>query len=322
MVRAYHNLPVVIFILLNVACLTSCHALTRQSDPAAALQTCQRNGWSLEILQAGGLQRSVLWQAPRRSWQHGAIIVLHGGGGSHYHFCAGGRLVQPQIEFARQAVAQGFAVFLLDATTDVVTDENGRQCGKRFDFSVLHRANVDLPYIGKVIKEFIPSQRPHHSSRKVFMTGLSTGGYMTIRAATHFAKYITAFAPVSAGDPYGTATNCDARLSRRQSAKGILLDLETGKQIIEPGACRAKSYANEKRWESSARRNKPAFKQFHNQGDAIVDISCMQKAGIQLRRHGYRDAGAYILRADERKALNHVWLKRYNQPILDFFRKE
>ena len=297
-------------------------AASSRGNLAWAERQCLQSGWQPITIRAAGLKRALLWKQPRGGWRNGVIIVMHGGGGSHLHFCAGGRLLQPQIAFARQAVAQGFAVFLLDSTNDVVTDGAGRKCGKRFDFSVLDRPNIDLPFIKKVITKVIPRLRPPGSSKKVFVTGLSTGGYMTIRVGTELDNLITAFAPVSAGDPYGTETNCDTSLSRRKSAKGILTDLETKKQIIEYGACASRGYPNEKKWNSTLPSRKPAFKQFHNEADGIVDISCMKKAQKQLRRHGYRDAGAFILRDRRRHVFFHLWLLRYNQPILDFFKSQ
>ena len=221
------------------------------------------------------------------------------------------------------ALARGFAVIVLDSTNDVVTDEQGRACGKRFDFSVLNRPNIDLPYIGQVLDNIIPSKRPTVSSQAVFITGLSTGGYMTIRAATHFDNKITAFAPVSAGDPYGTDTICDTSKSKRKSAKGILVDRETGRQIIENNACKAPSYPNESKWLSTNPKKKPVFKQFQDASDGIVDLSCMKKAETMLAKHGYIDRGAFIIPSSGKKdAFKHLWQDAYNKPILDFFESE
>lgn len=221
------------------------------------------------------------------------------------------------------ALARGFAVIVLDSTTDEVTDAQGRVCGKRFDFSVLNRPNIDLPYIGQVLDSIIPSRRPPGSSQAVFITGLSTGGYMTIRAATYFDNQITAFAPISAGDPFGTDTICDTSLSKRKSAKGILVDRETSKQIIENGSCEAPSYPNESKWQSANPQKKPAFKQFQDASDGIVDLSCMKKAGTMLAKQGYRDRGAFIIPSSGKKdVFKHLWQDAYNEPILDFFDSE
>ena len=131
---------------------------------------------------------------------------------------------------------------------------------------------------------------------------------------------ITAFAPVSAGDPYGTDTNCDTSLSARTAAKGILTDRETGLQIIEDDACAASSYGDESPWESSTKNAKPAVKQFHNRRDGIVDVSCMEKVTDMLKKAGYPTQEPFVIRGGWRKKLaNHLWLDEYNEPLLDFF---
>jgi len=289
---------------------------------AAAVKSCLQEGWKPLNIKAAGRERAVLWKRPRSKWKNGAIVVLHGGGGSHHQFCTGDDLLEPQIDFAEEAVEEGFAVFLLDSTDGVVTDDKGNSCGKRFDFPVLNRRNLDLPFIGKMVKTIIPQLRPSRSAKKIFLTGLSTGGYMAIRAATHFNSKITAFAPVAAGDPYGTQMNCDARLSKRKSAKGILLDLDTNKPIMVKGACRGHSYPNEKEWPRTLSHAKPVFKQFHHKNDPIVDISCMRKIKKQLQQHGYASKGEFVINAGGRRLRNHLWLEDYNDAILEFFKSQ
>jgi len=287
-----------------------------------AVKSCLKSGWKPLNVKVAGRERAVLWKRPWSRWKKGAIVVLHGGGGSHHQFCAGGRILKPQIAFAQQAVDEGFAVFLLDSTDGLVVDKKGNNCGKRFDFPVLNRRNLDLHFIGKMVKTIIPQLRPGRSSKKIFLTGLSTGGYMAIRAATHFNSKITAFAPVAAGDPYATRMDCDATLSKRKSAKGILLDIDTHKSITKKGACRSSAYLNEKAWPKTRSRAKPVFKQFHHKDDAIVDFSCMQKVKKQLQKHGYASKGQFVLKSGRRKVRNHLWLEAYNDAILKFFKSQ
>lgn len=309
--------------MLSLAPVSNCLALENQSDQTRAEKRCVDDGWRKISLTAAGIHRDLLWKGPDSVWRNGAIIVMHGGGGAAADFCSGGLLIRPQTHFARMAIERGFAIFLLNSTRDKVTDANGRACGKRFDFTVLDRPNLDLPYIGEVIDRIIPQRRPPMSSRAISLTGLSTGGYMTIRAATHFDDRITAFAPISAGDPYGTHTNCDPALSPRKSAKGILLDNETGKQIIDKDACRSPGDVQEKQWISRNSPHKPAFRQFQHRSDGIVDFSCMEKAGRMLRNHGYPDRGAYLLgRAGDESVWKHLWQEEYNAPLLDFLESE
>ena len=281
--------------------------------------SCLRQGWQRASLRVDGLDRRLLWRGPPDGWENGVILVLHGGGGQADHFCAGGMLVQPQIRFAKMALERGFAVFALDATTDQVTDAAGRPCGKRFDFSVLDRPNLDLPYVEKIIGEMVPAIRPKGSHAAVFITGLSTGGYMATRVAAELSDKVTAFAPVSAGDPYGTDTICDARLSPRTSAKGILVDRETGKEIVNDAACVANASTREAPWPGSAGR-RPPFKQFHHAGDGIVDVSCMRKATVMLERNGFPPSEPHVIpRRGRKDVFNHLWLDDYNAPLLDFF---
>ena len=281
---------------------------------------CTEKGWTVEEFRVNGHLRNVVWKAPSSGWTKGAILVLHGGGGEGVHFCAGGRLVRPQVEFGEMALSRGFAVIALTASNDIVTDAAGRPCGQRFDFSVLPRQNVDLPYIEHVIKSIVPSHRPSSANRSIFMTGLSTGGYMTIRASTTLSQYVTAFAPVSAGDPYGTDTDCDTSRSRRKTAKGVLMDRETRSEITKESACRSSQYANESRVPPAPINGGPLFKQFHDHKDGIVDMSCMEKVTNILKSNGYRGEAPFIIRSSGRRnVFKHLWQSDYNTPILNFF---
>lgn len=283
-------------------------------------KTCMSQGWEKANFLIGSLARRVLWKGPS-IWNRGTILVLHGGGGKASDFCVGGPGVQPQIEFANLAVSEGFGVILLESTDGLVTDAQGRACGKRFDFSVLNRDNIDLPYIQYALTDLVTSIRPAGSSGKLFMTGLSTGGYMTTRAASHFDNLVTAFAPVSAGDPYGTDTVCDPSLSPRDSAVGILKDRETNLEITDDDACTASTYSNESPWESSNPSQKPIFKTFLHPYDGIVDLSCKSKVRNMLLSKGYTDGGYYSVPSTGPKNVGyHLWLYVYNTQIINFFK--
>jgi len=293
-----------------------------------AEKRCIDAGWRRVSFDVSGIRRKLLWKGPEATWRHGAILVMHGGGGRASDFCSAGWLLRPQVRFASLALERGFAVFLLESTEDAVTDAQGLHCGKRFDYMPLERANLDLPYIERVIDQVVEPARTPASSSAVFLTGLSIGGYMTTRAATTLGgDEITAFAPISSGDPYGTSSNCDASLSPRKVAKGVLFDNETELVITREGACRAPSaasaQAHESPWPSPPSARKPAFMQFHHLGDGIVDRSCMEKAGEMLRSRGYPDRGAFLLSPPGRRTVwKHLWQSEYNAPLLDFFENE
>lgn len=287
---------------------------------------CISLGWNKVNIAIGTVARKVLWKAADSGvTSRGSIIVLHGGGGKASHFCSVSDpedllYVKAQLNFAKLATQQGFNLFILDSTDDIVTDDAGDNCGKRFDFPIQNRPNLDIPYIEHVITNLIPTARPAGSDVSIFMTGQSTGGYMTIRASTHFDKYIKAFTPIAAGDPYGTYADCDP--ANDHGATGTLHDNETKKQITNDNACLSTPpYINESPWESSTPGQKPKFKQFHSRYDGIVDLTCMQKVGELLRQNGYLDSGAFVAQDGNTKTLGlHYWRDLYNQPILDFFK--
>lgn len=311
----------VLFCFLLSGCANPVRAQQSIDKPTVAFQEkqCMRRGWQRTVLQVGDRFRVLLWKAPSTPSPKGSIIILHGGGGKHYHWCvANARIVKPQVRFSELAVEQGFTVFLLNST-DQVTDNKGLACGKVWDDEVRNRPNIDLPFIEKVIREVIPQKRPNNSSKAIFLTGLSSGGYMTVRAATHFDDLITAFAPVSSGDPYGWHRVCDASLSPRTGVHGLPYDNETGKVINEVNSCQAESYANEKQWESTNPPKKPAFRIFHHEMDSANDRSCSKKVSELLRRHGYSGPPDYVLRGGRRSIRSHLWQDEYSQPILDFF---
>lgn len=277
-------------------------------------------GWQRIATKVADLPRILLWKAPAGPWTRGAILVLHGGGGRHFQWCvANAEIVAPQVRFSELALARGFAVFLLDSS-DRVTDNEGRACGKVWDDEVRSRANLDLPFIEEVLRARIPALRPAGSREAIFMTGLSSGGYMTVRASTHFDDLVAAFAPVSCGDPYGWRRSCEKGLTPRTTVHGIALDNETQRQIVEPEACRAERYPKEKSWDSAKPATKPAFRVFHHEDDGVHDRSCGEKLIRQLRAHGYAGAPPFWLPGGGRRSFaNHLWQDAYSAPLLEFF---
>lgn len=224
-------------------------ALERGSDQGGGAspqeRQCAERGWRSAVVDVSGKPRDVQWKGPVRSWPKGAIIVMHGGGGEHVQWCGSNfGSAAAQVRFSELAVEDGLAVFLLNSSSEV-SDNQGRICGKIWDDEVRDRPNLDLPFIEQIVQQMIPSLRPADSEDAIFLTGLSSGGYMAVRAATHFNTLVTAFAPVSSGDPYGWHRSCEAGLTARIKVEGAGYDNETGKQIIERNSCLSQSYPNE-----------------------------------------------------------------------------
>lgn len=276
-------------------------------------------GWQRLVVEVAGVQRVLLWKAPIGPWSRGAVLVLHGGGGQHANFCvANVALTAPQVRFTELALAQGFAVFLPDSS-DRVTDNQGRLCGKVWDDEVRDRDNLDLPFIERLLATTVPGLRPSASRSDLFLTGLSSGGYMTVRAATRMADRVTAFAPVSSGDPYGWYRDCTPRVRDRSNVFGVAFDSESRRQISAIGACSASAYPNEKPWDGVQLAARPAWRAFHDARDGIVDESCVNKLRAQLAGHGYPEVAPLRFEGGARSADRHYWQDAYNQPLLDFF---
>jgi dienelactone hydrolase len=315
----------------KTSCPNDCDELTCRDLYAVTEEICLQKGWKKVKIDVEGLEREMLWKGPQ-TWKYGAIIAMHGGEGVDSNFCSSvPRRNQPLLseifrgvpaeEFGELALKEGFAVFSLNSTYNRVTDAQGRLVGKRWESLVQEgKENIDLPFIEKIIDETIPDLRPQGSSKSIFMTGISNGGFMTILASTHFSDKISAFAPVSAGDPYGTYFDMGyEHLIERKCGPGTWRDNETDKPITEIGACTSSSYLNEIEWP----RIKTAitFKQFQSKGDAAVDFSCMQKVQKLLVQQGYKNDGAFILDRGKRALEEHFWQREYNQPLLEFFKR-
>lgn len=305
------------FVFVNSSCASSRSVIDFKKSE------CFEDGWKEVSFKVGEQNRRLLYKGPSGPWQNGAILVLHGGGGQAEHFCDQSiRLVRPQARFTKMAIEQKFGVFILEST-DQVTDNEGKICGKIWDDEVRNRPNLDLPYLEKILKEIVPVHRPSGSKNKVYMTGLSSGGYMTVRAATHFGSLISAFAPLSNGDPYGWHRKCDPQYGNsRDNVKGGGFDNETQKEIIKENSCLSDSYPNEKKWDET-KGEKPPFRLFHSEFDGINDYSCHLKVEKQLKQHGFTGEASYLMKnhSGRRRLIYHFWADEYNPEILEFFKR-
>jgi len=313
------------------SCPNDCDEITCRELYQITEDGCIENGWGKLYIDVDGIERELLWKASE-VWENGAIIVMHGGEGVDSNFCYAVPKEQkrflsdilrgvPVAEFGELAVEEGFAVFSLNSAFNRATDSEGRSIGKRWDSLMQEgKENIDLQFIEKLIDETIPSLRPSNSKNDIFMTGISNGGFMTTFTATHFNNKITAFAPVSSGDPYGTYFNMSEK-GPRLCGPGTWRDLETNIGVQELDSCKSDSYPNELEW-PEIKRSIP-FKQFYHEGDGGIHISCMKKTNELLIDKGYQDTGAFIIDNPDNKRTveKHFWQEEYNQLMLDFFKK-
>ena len=283
---------------------------------------CLQKGWHKIVTRVNGRERKLLWKAPDGPWTNGAVIALHGGGGTFSNFCSNIPLGKPMEEFSELALREGFAVFSPDSGYNIMRDKDGFPCGKRWDCLARgDSSNPDMDFLERVIDEVIPSLRPAGSGGAVFLTGISNGGFMITLAAERLSGKVAALAPVSAGTPFSTFMDCSDTSTVRISAPGRWYDADSGMEIRKPGACAP---------EAGSVRNEPyrapfsagiPFKHFHHEGDGGVDISCMRKARRDLSRRGFDDSGPYVILNRGRKSVwKHFWQKEYNKPLIDFFK--
>jgi poly(3-hydroxybutyrate) depolymerase len=311
-----------VVLVLVVSTVSTVQRRLRARSLSEQQRDCATAGWAKVELDVNGYHRELLWKGPAR-WRGGAILALHGGSGSAYNFCYRSHLADSSgtVGFARDAIDAGFAVFALNSTYDAVRDDEAFRCGKVWDDEVRDRPNVDLPFIEKVIDEFVPSLRPRRSNRAIFITGLSSGGFMAIRAATKFGDKVAAFAPVSAGDPFGWYRRCDPTLGHHGPAPvtvwGKGYDRDTNKEISVDGACMELNPGNEATWDTSEAR--PPVLVSHSALDGVVDPSCHRRLVNQLKIHGYPTTVHFLTKGGPRTLADHLWQPAYTRPILDFF---
>ncbi len=286
-------------------------------------QECVRKGWQKGNVTVAEKKRLVLWKGPHGFWSHGAIILLHGDGGSYSNFCSNINAERAMVEFANSAIKEGFAVFSLESLDGEFQGIKGKPCQKRFDSFGNHVAtNLDLPFIGKIITKTIPKLRPVGSKQDIFIAGISNGGFMAVMAAANYANFIKGFAVISAGDPYGTHIDCGKEPLRGKGLAGVYIDNETSKPLSEEGACTTSAYRREFLWPVSKLRYNPPFKLFYNEGDPIIHSSCKEKLHRILVSNRFEDAGSFVLPMKGwNRASNHGWLKHYNKPMIDFFKE-
>jgi poly(3-hydroxybutyrate) depolymerase len=317
----------------KTSCPLDCDELSCRPLYQTLEDICAISGWKKGTVNVSNVEREYMWKAPR-VWKKGVIIVLHGGEGVDANICAAtpkgisASLTDtlrgvPMVDFGRRALEEGFAVISLNSTYNRVLDENGSTTGKRWDSfaSADNGENIDIAYIQKMIDEVIPKMRPWRSSKAVYMTGISNGGFMTTLASTHLSGKVTAFAPVSAGDPYGTYIDAQEDVIERKCGPGTFIDSSTDMSIHQTGACKIEDLKND--IAVPVKTRVIPFKQFHHNGDSGVDVSCMQKNVKLLETAGYKNDVTLLLGTPgmKRTIESHFWQPEYNESILTFFKK-
>jgi polyhydroxybutyrate depolymerase len=153
-------------------------------DPAMPQLSGTLNKQTIEV---EGLKRNYISYVPR-GLAHGAplVVVMHGSGET-----AAQIRVETGYGFERLADQHGFAVVYPDSYTFDWDD-----CGKIGDFSVNGRNVDDVGFVGAVVDKLVGEIGVDPS--RVFATGVSSGGFMSLRLALEAPSRYRAVAAVSA----------------------------------------------------------------------------------------------------------------------------
>lgn len=148
-------------------------------------------------MEVGGLRRSYLSYVPR-GLPKGAplVLVMHGSGEG-----AGEIRVGTGYGFERLADQHGFAVVYPNSASADWND-----CSKVGDFTVDGREVDDVAFLGALADRFIA--KLGSDPRRVFATGVSAGGFMSLRLALEAPARFRAVAAVAAEVPMPDNFKC------------------------------------------------------------------------------------------------------------------
>lgn len=146
-------------------------------------------------LTSGGRTRTYLARVPAKSDSQATlplVIALHGGGGT-------GAAMRDLTGLNAIADANGFVVAYPDGYSNSWADGRGMT-----DAEV---AGVDdVAFLSALIDDV--AARTAIDPRRVYVTGISNGGMMSLRLACQLSNRITAAAPVAANMPTNLPANC------------------------------------------------------------------------------------------------------------------
>lgn len=142
----------------------------------------------VKLLGHGGRERSYRLHVPPRAADPAAlVVVLHGGGGNAAQ-------MERYSRFSNLADGQGFLVAYPEGV------DHGWNDGRAGEFTTAHRENVDdVGFVRAVVEDIARQHRLDR--RKIYVTGISNGGFMSSRLGAEAADLFAAIAPVVAGIP-------------------------------------------------------------------------------------------------------------------------
>ncbi len=154
---------------------------------ALAWMACGQESGQMEFEHGGRLRHYRLHVPPRLSPEPALVLALHGGGGN-------ARQMERHSGFSRLADEFGFVVAYPEGIDHSWND------GRGDPISTAHRENIDdLGFLTRLAEQLLAE----HSldAHRVYVTGISNGGFMSQRLGAEAAHRFVAIAPVVAGLP-------------------------------------------------------------------------------------------------------------------------
>ena len=176
--------------------MTACVHRQRSSSP-------QDTGLSLQTLQFDGLERSYYLHLPpsyNATSRLPVIFVLHGGGR------ADGDEVAGRTGYNNIADREGFIVVYPNGVNAQWNDGRGKTFRSARDNTDID----DVDFIAGLIDRMILDYRGDAS--RIYVTGLSNGGMMTLRLGCEISGKLAAIAPVIANIPANIIGTCKPEL--------------------------------------------------------------------------------------------------------------
>lgn len=284
--KLYNNMKKIFILLLIILLILIIFSFVRfraGKENKSINQTLAGTGQQEIILSDN---RTFYLKTPAINPPYPVIIAIHGRGQSAQAFLSKEKGTETfpherQGQFTEDALAAGYAVLIPDSGIPFC----GKDGAKQWHYS---ENSEDVKFFGEIF-DYIQNN-PQLNGNRVYVAGISSGGFMTSRLAMRFSDKIKAVYINSAGD---------ADMSEQYETKGIL---------------KCNSTVTFDKSVPIVPKNHPKALIIHGDADGLVPFEM-----DELYAQGLQNAGV----EHEFIAVpggTHTWFVEYNNKILDWFK--
>lgn len=184
---------------LNVSSAAVGQSWARKDRNEPRAREASPRGLEEQTITVGGVDRTYYLHAPRGRRSERArplVLVLHGGGKGD------GMTVAKSLGFTQLADRHGFVVAYPNGIDAQWNDGRGETYSGDLDASV-----DDVGFISALIDELVRTERVDPD--RVYVTGISNGGMMTLRLGCELSDKLAAIAPIAANIPANIVEGCE-----------------------------------------------------------------------------------------------------------------